>query len=186
MTPSTSSKAVKIVRVTLIGIVLALLITKIFFIGFYRIPQNGMYPGLPAGSRLFTLRRAYSGASSVKRGDIVVFVREENGKSYNYIWRVIALPGEAIQASGETLTVSGQAAQRRHIRTTDGNAIYREQIGDASYEVAFASSPGDSPPDVSMIVPPDHFFVMGDNRFDARDSRYFGPIPFSSIIGKKL
>jgi signal peptidase I len=145
-----------------------------------------MYPGLPAGSRLFTSRRAYSGATSVKRGDIVVFVREENGKPYNYIWRVIALPGEAIQASGETLTVSGQAAQRRHIRSADGNVIYREQIGDVSYEVAFASSPSDSPPDVSMIVPPDHFFVMGDNRFDARDSRYFGPIPFSSIIGKKL
>src|SRR6266536_299712 len=104
-----------------------------------------MYPGLPAGSRVFAARRAYSGASSVKRGDIVVFVREAEGKT-----------------------------------------VFREQIGDVSYEVAFDPSRRDRPPDVSVTVPPDQFFVMGDNRFDARDSRYFGPISFSSIIGKKL
>src|SRR5439155_25603886 len=108
--------------------------------------------------------------------DIVVFVRGENGQRYNYIWRVIALPGEAIQASGETLTVSGQTTQRQRIRSADGRIIYREQIGDASHEVAFEPSRDHSPPDVSMTVPPEHLFVMGDNRFDARDSRYFGPI----------
>jgi signal peptidase I len=55
-----------------------------------------------------------------------------------------------------------------------------------SYQIAFDPSAKERPPDVSVIVPPDHVFVMGDNRFDAFDSRRFGPIPFSSIIGKKL
>jgi signal peptidase I len=58
--------------------------------------------------------------------------------------------------------------------------------GDASYEIALVTSPRTPPPDVSLTVPPDQFFVMGDNRFNAVDSRYFGPISFNSIIGKKL
>jgi signal peptidase I len=171
---------------SIIAIALVLLAGKSLFISSYRIPQNGMYPGLPAGIRIFAAKRAYSDASNVKRGDIVVFVREENGQRYNYIWRVVALPGERIETSGESLTVNGQAAQRERLREADGKTVFREQIGEASYEVAFDDSPRHLLPDVSVTVPPNHFFVMGDNRFDARDSRYFGPIEFTSIIGRKL
>ena len=101
-----------------------LLVVKTFFIGRYRIPQNGMYPTLPAGSSLFTYKRAYSNASSVKRGDIIVFVREENGQRYNYIWRVIALPGEKVEASGDSLVIDGQAVQRQQIREVDGQTVF--------------------------------------------------------------
>lgn len=97
---------------------------KAFFIGYYRIPQNGMYPTLPAGSILFTLKRAYSDTSDVKRGDIVVFVREQNGKHYNYIWRVVGMPGETVEASGEslTITVSRSAGTRWRDRGQDNLA----------------------------------------------------------------
>jgi signal peptidase I len=176
----------RIVTWAMIGASLVVLAIKILFIGIYRIPQNGMYPGLPAGSRLFTARRAYSGPSSVKRGDIVVFVREENGQRYNFIWRIVALPGEKVESSGEALTINGQLVKRQRLREADGRTIYREQIGDVSYEIAFDTSPTSNPPDSSVIVPPGQFFVMGDNRLDARDSRYFGPIAFGSLIGKKL
>jgi signal peptidase I len=159
---------------------------RTFFIGYYRIPQDGMYPGLASGSIVFAAKRPYSAAANVKRGDIVIFVREENGQPYIFIWRVIALPGETIEASGESLAINGQAVQRRRIRAVDDKTIYQEQIGDASYEVAFETSPHSRPPDVSIRVPSDQFFVMGDNRLEARDSRYFGPILFSSIVGKKL
>ena len=181
-----ASKTKKILSWSVIAGLLAILGIKTFFIGYYRIPQNGMYPGLPAGSSVFASLRAYSGAPNVKRGDIVVFVREENGQRYNYIWRVVALPGEKVEASGESLTINGQAVQRQRVREADGKTIFREQIGDVSYEVAFDPSPRTRPPDASVTVPLDHFFVMGDNRFGARDSRSFGPISFSSIIGKKL
>ncbi len=181
-----ATKTKKIVIWSVAAVLLAILAIKTFFIGYYRIPQNGMYPGLPAGSRVFAAQRAYSGASSVKRGDIVVFVREENGQRYNYIWRVVALPGEKVEASSESLTINGHAVQRQRVREADGKTVFREQIGDVSYEVAFDLSPRDRPPDVSVTIPPDQFFVMGDNRFGARDSRYFGPISFSSITGKKL
>lgn len=183
---STSSNASKIVTWSIIAVLLALFAVKTFFIGFYHIPQNGMYPGLPAGSRLFAAKQAYSDASSVERGDIVVFLREENGQSYIYIWRVVALPGELVEASGEALTINGQPVRRQRVREADGSIIFREQIGSAAYEVAFNTSPRFTLPDTSITVPPDHFFVMGDNRLDASDSRSFGPISFSSIVGKKL
>jgi signal peptidase I len=183
---STFSTSNKILKGAILAIVLALIVAKLFFIGFYTIPQNGMYPGLPAGSRLFTVRHAYGDASSVKRGDIIVFIQEVNGQRYNYIWRVIALPGEKVVASGDSLTVNGQPAQRQRLREVEGRTIYREQIGDASYEVAFAQSPQNTPPEISVTVPPNEFFVLGDNRSDAQDSRYLGTIQFSSIIGKKL
>jgi signal peptidase I len=179
-------KTKNIVAGIVIVVLLAVFAIKTFFIGYYRIPQNGMYPGLPAGSSVFASLRAYSGPSSVKRGDIVVFVRQENGQRYNYIWRVIALPGERVEASGESLAINGQAVQHERVREADGKTIFREQIGDAAYEIAFESAPRHRPPDTSVTVPPDQFFVMGDNRFDARDSRYFGPVSLSSIIGKKL
>lgn len=170
----------------MIAFLLAFIVTKAFFIDSYRIPQNGMYPGLPSGSRVFAAKRAYSGASSVKRGDIVVFVREENGQRYNYTWRVVGLPGESIETSGADLIINGRTVQRQRVREADGMTIFREQLGDIAYEVAFAMSPRFRAPDSSVTVPPGEFFVMGDNRFDARDSRYFGPIAFNSIIGKKL
>ncbi len=170
----------------LVTVLFAAIAIRMFFINYYRIPQNGMYPGLPAGSLVFSLKRPYSDASSVKRGDIVVFVREEDGQHYTYIWRVIGLPGEKVEATGESLAINGRPVQRQRLRNADGNAVFREQIDNVSYEVAFDPSPRSRPSDVSVIVPPDRFFVMGDNRFHARDSRYFGTVAFRSIIGKKL
>ncbi len=176
----------KIVAWIVVIFVLALLALKTFLVGYYRIPQNGMYPTLPAGSVLFTIKRPYSDISGVKRGDIVVFVREQNGGRYNYIWRVVGLPGDNVQTSDESLTINGQPAAREQLADSDGKSVFREQLGGVSYEIAFDPSAKERPPDVSLIVPPDHVFVMGDNRFNAFDSRRFGPIPFSSIIGKKL
>jgi signal peptidase I len=176
----------KILAGTVTAILLVLLVVRSFFIGYYHVSQNDMYPGLPAGSKILTAKRAYSDAASVKRGDIIVFVREENGRRRNYVRRVVALPGEKVEASGKSLVVNGQEAQRQPVREADSTTVFREQIGAASYEIALDQSPASQPPDVSVTIPADQFFVMGDNRFDARDSRYFGTVSFSSIIGKKL
>jgi signal peptidase I len=180
------SRISRIVQWSLLGVVIVLLIIKVVFIGYYQVPQNGMYPGLPAGSRLFVSKRTYSGPSDVQRGDVVVFVSNEGGKSYVYIWRVIGLPGDTILTSGESLIINGQTVARERAREEPGAIVYREQAGDVEFEIAFSRSPEHPPPEASMTVPAEHFFVMGDNRFDAVDSRYLGPIAFSAIIGRKL
>ena len=182
----TTSKAKQIVAWSIIAVLLAFFTIKTFFVGYYRIPQNGMYPTLPAGSIFFTAKHPYSDSSRVKRGDIIVFVREQNGQRYNYIWRVVALPGDKVEASGESLVINGRQVQRERIGDSDGKTIFREHIGDVSYQIAIDPSSPNHPPDTSVTVLPDEFFVMGDNRFNAFDSRNFGPISFNSIIGKKL
>jgi signal peptidase I len=176
----------KLISSAIAIVVIILVIMKIFFIDYYHIPQNGMYPNLPAGSRFFAWKRPYPDAADVARGDVIVFRRNENGQSYLYIWRVIGLPGDMVQASGDLLAVNGKSAQRQRIDRVDGKVLFREQIGRASYDIAFDETPQRRPPDISVTVPADQFFVMGDNRFDARDSRYFGTVPFVSIIAKKL
>ncbi len=79
-----TSKISQVIIWSVTIVCLALLVVKSIFIGYYVIPQNGMYPGLPAGSSIFAIKRAYSTASNVKRGDIIVFMHEENGQRYNY------------------------------------------------------------------------------------------------------
>jgi signal peptidase I len=182
--PTTASR--RILTWIAAAIAAGVLVTKTFYIENFKIPQNGMFPSLPAGSRVFASKRAYSDASRVKRGDVVVFVREENGQRYNYIWRVIGLPGETVETLDEALTINGQPVQRKHVRDAEGTKVYRETIDGVSYEVAFDHSASERPPGQSITIPPAHFFVMGDNRFKAVDSRYFGPISFHSIIGRKL
>jgi signal peptidase I len=169
-----------------LALLAALLIVKAFFISYYVIPQNGMYPGLPAGSLFFAMRHPYAASSQVKRADIVVFTRDTDAGRYVYIWRVIGLPGDTIEAAGERLVINGQPIARERLREEQGLGIFRERVWQASYEVAISHSPRDLPPPASLTVPPDQFFVMGDNRFNAVDSRYFGPIPFDAIIGRKL
>src|SRR5438067_11699168 len=110
----------KVFTCSIVAVLLGLLALKTFVIGYYRIPQNGMYPTLPAGSVLFTIKRPYSDISGVKRGDIIVFVREQNGGRYNYIWRVIGLPGDKVQTSDESLIINGQPADRKRLADADG------------------------------------------------------------------
>jgi len=95
----------KIVAWSVAIVVLVLLALKTFFIGYYRIPQNGMYPGLPAGSGFRAYKHAYPSPSQVKRGDVIVFTRAQNERPYLYIWHVVALPGDTVVAAGESLSV---------------------------------------------------------------------------------
>src|SRR5262249_55631618 len=170
----------------LLALLSTLMVVKVLFLGDYVIPQNGMYPSLRCGSRLLTIKHPEAAPSEVKRGDIVVFTRDELGERYIYIWRVVGLPGDAIEAVGPSLVINGRPVERDRVREEQGMVIFRERLDEASYEVAVIRSPRELPPDASVIVPADHFFVMGDNRLDALDSRSFGPIPFGAIIGRKL
>jgi signal peptidase I len=89
---------------------------RLFFVDVHFIPQTGMHPTFPKGSYVVTGRRPYDRVGEVSRGDVVVFVRIQNGARYLYIWRVIGLPGDRVVTSGESLIVNDETVAREAVR----------------------------------------------------------------------
>jgi signal peptidase I len=167
-------------------LVASVLVIRHYFIGSYTIPQNGMYPTLPAGSYFIADKYPYKDPSQVARGDIICFTRTKDGSDYSYIWRVVGLPGDTVQTTGDNVIINGQELTQEKVRLDGDMVIYKETNGDSEYRIAFGVKPPDKkPPDVNLTVPQGQFFVLGDNRHNALDSRYNGPVPFDSIIAKK-
>ncbi|HEX6188151.1 MAG TPA: signal peptidase I [Pyrinomonadaceae bacterium] len=175
------------VSVLLILGLVSLVAARFLVFNYSRIPQDGMYPGIPKGSLVFSWRRPYQTAADVKRGDIVIFTRIQDGAEYKFIWRVMGLPGDKVEIDGESILINGLALQRKRLRQEFDLIIYSETNGASSYEVAYPvdSDPTDQPK-ASLIVPQNSFYVLGDNRFNALDSRFIGPITFDSIVEKKI
>jgi signal peptidase I len=170
----------------LLALIAGLLAVKLFVLDIYTIPQNGMYPGLPRGSHVFGFKRAYRGPADVRRGDIVVFARTAGTKSYSFVWRVIGVPGDRVEVGpGSTVKINGVSLWHEQIRADGSLTIYRETSGDAKYEVAYQTAPATLQKTL-LAVATDEFFVLGDNRDDARDSRLDGPVPFTSIIARRF
>jgi len=142
----------------------------------YRIPTGSMEPTLDVGDRVLVNRLVYR-FHGPHRGDIIVFhppghgdeavrgARSEAGVTY--IKRVIGLPGETLQITGGIVTVCKPAGQNCH--------SLKEPYTEGSL-----TAPRYGP----FTVPQGDYFVMGDNRGDSLDSRYWGPLPRRNIIGE--
>jgi signal peptidase I len=165
---------VVIIAVALIG---AVVIRTVLFQAFF-IPSASMTPTLKVHDRILVNKLSYD-LHAVHRGDIVVFKRSPDMAGTDdgikdLVKRVIGLPGETI-----TTTANGQIA-------VDGRVLSETYLpagtlpGPAIMKVA-GCLPG--PPD-GCTIPPGHYFVMGDNRDDSSDSRVFGPIAKSQIVGR--
>lgn len=99
-----------------------------------------------------------------KRGDIVVFMPPNVGSTEPYIKRIIGLPGDTVAVHDGAVYLNGKRLDEPYLRT------------DTLFEGQYGNQP--------FTVPPGMVFVMGDNRNNSSDSRVFGPVPISSIIGK--
>ena len=190
MTERNNAKGVwRGVRWVLLAVLGVLLLLKTFVIDRYTVPQAGMFPTIPSGGTFFGWKHPYRDSSQVRRGDVIAFWRRlPDGQKYQFVWRVVGLPGDRIDFTGDSVSVNGLLLPREQVRTENGLVIYREHNGGAAYEVAYPSpvTAATSQPVVTLTVPPDQFFVLGDNRDFAQDSRYDGAVPFSQIVAKKL
>ena len=157
-----------VVELVIVVVVAALLaiVLRTFVVQTFFIPSGSMEPTLQIGDRILVDKLSYH-LHSVDRGDIVVFARppDENcgGPPVNdLVKRVIGLPGERISSSGNTVLINGRPLAEPWLPkgTVLGKAI---------------------PP---TVVPANTFYVLGDNRDSSCDSRYWGPVPRSLIVGK--
>lgn len=180
------SKSGKIIIGALLVLAAAVFLLKTYVIHIYRIPQNGMFPSIKAGGLVLAKIHPYKSADEIKRGDVIVFADEGQSDQTFEIWRVVGLPGDAVLIMADSVSINGSPLPRERLRQQDNKIIFRESNGGAKYEVAYEEGSKIDQPPARLKVPANQVYVLGDNRFDAHDSRYFGPVKFATIIGKKL
>jgi signal peptidase I len=128
--------------------------------------------------------------SHPERGDVVVF-RYPLDPSTPFIKRVVGLPGDRIAYYNKVLYVNGQQADQRPISRYAGHgsgarmtgaSLRQETLGAITHPILVQD--GYRSVDVKLVVPDGHYFVLGDNRDNSRDSRYWGTVPDELLIGK--
>jgi signal peptidase I len=163
--------------VVLVVAVLIAVLLRAYVVETYFIPSGSMEPTLQVGDRILVDKLAYH-LHSVGRGDIVVFARppKENcpGPAVpDLVKRVIGLPGETISLSGGG-----------HV-LIDGRPLDESWLPASQQGTTF---PGPAGTPYNLVrpykVPSGNYVVMGDNRGDSCDSRYWGPVPKNLIVGK--
>ncbi|MYA80126.1 MAG: signal peptidase I [Acidobacteriia bacterium] len=163
------------------------------------IPTGSMEDSLLIGDHLLVDKLAYSPHGSideyllpyqdVQRGDIIVF-RYPMDLSQTFVKRVVGLPGDRLRLVDKKLILNGQTVDEPYV-------IHRTAYID-QYRDNFPGQPNTPIPERALemlrqnvvrneiVVPPNNYFAMGDNRDQSLDSRYWGFVPRENIIGKPL
>ena len=136
----------------------------------YKIPSGAMIPTLLIGDHIIVDLKHYRN-DSPKKGDIIVFKYPEDEKK-DFIKRVVGVPEDKIEIKDKEVFINGEKLIENYIVHHD------QHIKPKEYEPRDNTGP--------IIVPPDSLFVMGDNRDQSYDSRYWGYVDKKQIRGKAL
>ncbi|MBU8920445.1 MAG: signal peptidase I [Bacteroidales bacterium] len=169
------SKFREYTEIVFTAVVLALIV-RALIIQSYHIPSESMENTLLKGDFLFATKFIYGAkvpfvdlrlpaVREPKQGDIVIF-KFPGDKKTDYIKRCVALEGQTVEVKGKTLYVDGKPMEE----------IFTKYIHDTVPRRSFGP----------LKVPPGHIFVMGDNRDNSFDSRYWGPLDKKLLRGKAL
>ncbi len=179
-------------------VLLFVLVIRSFIFEPFRIPSGSMMPTLLQGDYIFVKKYSFGLRLPVldkkiietgepERGDVVVF-RLPSEPSINYIKRVIGLPGDEIVYEGHRLTVNGEliaVTRDADLPNASAAARYIEQLGDRKHAI-IVTNPRNAMRDGKFTVPDGHYFMMGDNRDNSRDSRFIGAIPETHLVGEAV
>jgi signal peptidase I len=182
-------------------VILAVLLLRSFLVEPFRIPSGSMMPTLLVGDFILVNKFAYGIRLPVlntkiieieepERGDVVVF-RYPKDPSVDYIKRVVGLPGDTIRYANKVVYVNGQPAGQVPAGvylgkgsgvSMSGASKRREQLGDLQHDIlVMPRTPGVQG---EYVVGKGEYFVMGDNRDNSNDSRYWGTVPEDNLVGK--
>ena len=188
------------------------LVIGLFIITFnlqaFEIPSSSMEDTLLIGDHVFVDRITYAPPTKwlgpvvpyrdIKRGDIVVFLSVTDPGMY-IVKRIMGIPGDRIHLRDGVVYRNGEALTEPYVKKScDGFAIpcyapYRDNFPSVPPAYANASATPEWQlalpehlTDGEVVVPPDSYFAMGDNRFASYDSRYWGFIPRANVIGRPM
>jgi len=177
-------------------VLLFVLIIRSFVFEPFRIPSGSMMPTLLQGDFIFVQKYAYGlrlpvtetkilETGAPKRGDVVVF-RLPSEPSINYIKRIVGLPGDEIVYERHRLIINGETIQlERDAEASNEEPRFNEVLGEREHDILIRN-PAYSVRDGVYRVPEGHYFVMGDNRDNSKDSRFIGAIPETHLVGEAV
>jgi signal peptidase I len=187
------------------------LLLRSFVLEAFKIPSGSMIPSLAIGDQIFVNKYIYGlripftairlvEFAAPKRGEVIVFICPVEPHE-DYIKRVIGVAGDEVMVRGGTIFINGEAVQRvsqgettHWDRDSSGENwrpfaahAYRETLGEHTYTVLQDLDPSHGAPDFGPYqVPAGHVLMMGDNRDHSYDSRAWGPVPLSNILGRSM
>ena len=153
-------------------------------------PTGSMLPTIVEGDRIFVDKMAYRlevpftdieimQTGQPKRGDIVVFNSEKAGN--RLVKRLIGEPGDRIAMFDNKLIINGEAILYEDSKNTLRKTEYLDNV---AHSVQFIPVPEARDNFAEVVVPQGHYLVLGDNRNNSADSRYYGFVPAIEIQGK--
>jgi signal peptidase I len=182
-------------------VILAVLLLRSFLVEPFRIPSGSMMPTLLVGDFILVNKFSYGLRLPVldtkvmelgkpQRGDVVVF-RYPKDPAVDYIKRVVGLPGDRIGYFNKVVYINGEAVGQipAGVYSGQGSGINmsgaskrREQLGNVQHDIlVMPRTPG---LEGEFVIPEGEYFVMGDNRDNSNDSRFWGPVPEANLVGK--
>jgi signal peptidase I len=162
--PKKGQGLIEFLLILIIAFVLVFGFVRPFIVEAFYIPSESMVPTLEVGDRLFVNKFVYR-FFEPKRGDIIVFKSVEGsteGGQEDLIKRVVGLPGDQVQVNHGRLYLNGERWTESYVN---------DELPDST---SFGPT----------TVPEGKVFVMGDNRANSLDSRFFGPVPLENIEGE--
>ncbi|WP_129778760.1 signal peptidase I [Peristeroidobacter soli] len=185
-------------------VILIVLVIRSFLFEPFRIPSDSMMPTLLDGDFIFVNKFSYGlrlpvvnskivSIGDPQRGDVIVF-RLPKDPATNYIKRLVGLPGDHIVVRGQNLYINGERVPVDFNGTYTGpgergETLGTEHLGNVDHHVLYIPSRMDGEGrDYDQVVPAGHYFFMGDNRDNSKDSRFFevGFVPERNLVGKAV
>ncbi|MFN3843343.1 MAG: signal peptidase I [Rehaibacterium terrae] len=189
---------------SLFPVIFIVLLVRSFIAEPFRIPSSSMMPTLLIGDFILVNKFAYGLRLPVthtrivplgqpERGDVVVFRYPVNPRQ-DYIKRIVGLPGDQIAYRDKTIYINGEPVAAEPVgryigvgsgRDMTGALLQRERLGGREHQILQRdNTPAFIRGDGSWRVPEGHYFVMGDNRDNSEDSRFWGFVPEENLVGK--
>lgn len=182
-------------------IIMLVLVLRSFLVEPFRIPSGSMMPTLLIGDfilvnkfkyglRLPVINKKIIGLGEPQRGDVVVF-RYPKDPSVDYIKRVVGLPGDHVAYYDKKLYVNGKPVEQAPVgsytgfgsgEVMTGASLRIEALGEVEHKILV--NPEVRGLEGDFVVPEGYYFVLGDNRDNSNDSRYWGPVPEDNLVGK--